>query len=86
MWGIRIFALAESDTGYIHSIIWNYGKLTGDMCNLPYSEKPFISRIVLSLNDKLWLIVSGIEDYHHLTVRYGSSVELAKELDNRIHK
>jgi hypothetical protein len=52
-WGIRLFALAESDTGYVHSIIPNYGKLTGDVCNLPYSEKPFISRIVLSLMDRL---------------------------------
>jgi hypothetical protein len=43
-WGIRLFALAESDTGYVHSIIPNYAKLTGDVCNLPYSEKPFISR------------------------------------------
>jgi hypothetical protein len=29
--GISLFALAESDTGYVHSIIPNYGKLTG-MC------------------------------------------------------
>jgi hypothetical protein len=31
MWGIRLFALAESDTGYIHSMIPNYRKLTGDV-------------------------------------------------------
>jgi hypothetical protein len=30
-WGIRLFALAESDTGYVHSIIPNCGKLTGDV-------------------------------------------------------
>jgi hypothetical protein len=41
-WGIRVFVLADSDTGYIHSIIPNYGKLKGDMFNLPYSEKPYI--------------------------------------------
>jgi hypothetical protein len=52
MWGVRLFALAESDAGYVHSIIPNYGKLTGNMYNLPYSEKSFISRIVLSLMDK----------------------------------
>jgi hypothetical protein len=35
-WSIRIFAVAENDAGYVHSIIPNYGKLTGDMCYLPY--------------------------------------------------
>jgi hypothetical protein len=49
--------------------------------NLPYSEKPFISRIVLSL-DRVWLSVSGIEDYHLFSDRYYSSVELVQELDN----
>jgi hypothetical protein len=49
-WGIRLFVLADSDTGYVHSIIPNYGKPTGAVRNLPYSEKPFISRIVLSLD------------------------------------
>jgi hypothetical protein len=34
-WGIRLFVLADSDTGYVHSIIPNYGKLIGDVCNLP---------------------------------------------------
>jgi hypothetical protein len=41
-WGMRLFVLAESGTGYVHSIIPHYGKLTGDKCNLPYPEKPFI--------------------------------------------
>jgi hypothetical protein len=52
-WGKWLFALVESDTGYVHSIIPNCGKLSGVMCNLPYSEKPFISRIVLSLMERL---------------------------------
>jgi hypothetical protein len=29
--GIRLFVLAESDTGYVHSIISNYGKFAGNM-------------------------------------------------------
>jgi hypothetical protein len=33
-WGIRIFVLADSDSGYVHSTIPYYGKLTGDMCKL----------------------------------------------------
>jgi hypothetical protein len=42
--GIRLFVSAESETGYVHN--------TGNMCNLPYFEKP-ISRIILSLMDRL---------------------------------
>jgi hypothetical protein len=78
-WGIRLFALAERDT----VLIPDYGRLTGNVCNLPYSENPFISRIVLSLMDRLVLVLSGIEDYHHFADRYCSSVELAQELYNR---
>jgi hypothetical protein len=40
-WGIRLFVLAVNDTGYVHGIIPYYGKVTGDVCKLPYSEKPF---------------------------------------------
>ncbi|XP_023724806.1 piggyBac transposable element-derived protein 4 isoform X2 [Cryptotermes secundus] len=81
--GIRLFVLVDSDTGYVHSIIPYYGKLTGDVYNLPYSEKPLTSRIVLSLMDKLGLSVSGVEGYHLFTDRYYSSVKLAQELDNQ---
>jgi hypothetical protein len=52
-WGIRLFALAESDTGYVHSIIPNCGKLAGEVYNLPYSENPLVSRKVLSLMERL---------------------------------
>jgi hypothetical protein len=60
--------IEESDTGYVHSIIPNYGKLTGDVCNLQYFEKLFSSRAVLSLMERL--SVPGTEDYHHFTDRY----------------
>jgi hypothetical protein len=66
-WGIILFVLAESDTGYVHSIIPHYGKLTGDMCNLSCSEKPFTSRLVLSLMDRLGLSVPGVEGNHIFT-------------------
>ena len=79
-WGIRIFVLADSDTGYVHSIIPYYGKHTSDICNLPHTEKSFTSHIVLSLMDRLELCVSGIDGYHLFTDRYYSSVELAQEL------
>jgi hypothetical protein len=38
-WGIRLLVLADSDTGYAHSVIPNHGKHTDDLCNWPYSEK-----------------------------------------------
>jgi hypothetical protein len=49
----RAKLLADTDTGYVHSIIQNYGKLTGNVCNLPYFEKLFISGIVISLMERL---------------------------------
>jgi hypothetical protein len=69
-----------SDTSYVHSIIPNHGKLTGDVCNLP-SEKPFISRIVLSLMDRIGLSMSDIEGYHLFTDRYfsGKTVHLVAQ-------
>jgi hypothetical protein len=66
-WGIRLFILAESDTGYVHSIIPNCRKLTGDVCNLPHSEKPFVSRTVLSLIDKTMAQCAWYWRYHHFT-------------------
>jgi hypothetical protein len=56
--------------------------MTGDVCNLSYSEKPFNSRIVLSLMDRLELSVSSVEGYHLFTDRH-SSVQLAQELDGQ---
>lgn len=82
-WGIRIFVLADSDTGYVHSIIPYYGKHTGEVCNLPYPDKSFTSRIVLSLMDRLGLCTYGIDGYHLFTDRYYSSVELAQQLVTR---
>jgi hypothetical protein len=40
-WGLRLFILADSDTGYVRSIIPHYVKITGEVCNLPYPNKPF---------------------------------------------
>jgi hypothetical protein len=82
-WGLRLFVLADSETGYVHSIIPYYGKVTGDICNLPYPEKSFTSRIVLSLIKRLEISTLDIEGYHLFTDRYYSSVELARELNQR---
>jgi hypothetical protein len=65
-WGLRLFILADSETGYVHSIIPYYGKIT-EVCNLPYPDKPFTTRIVLPLMDRLGLRVSGIRGYHPFT-------------------
>jgi hypothetical protein len=81
--GIRLIVLADSDTGYVHSIIPYYGKLTGKECNFPNSETPFTSRIVLCLMDRLWIGVSDVEGYHLFTDRYYNCAHLAQELDNQ---
>jgi hypothetical protein len=49
---------------------------------LPYSEKPLISSIVLSLSDRRGFSVSGVESYDLFTDRY-YNVQLALELDDR---
>lgn len=67
----------------MHSIIPYYGKLTGQICNLPYPNKAFTTRIVLSLMDKLAACVSDISGYHLFTDRYYSSTDLSQELDKR---
>jgi hypothetical protein len=67
-WGIRLFILADRDTGYVKSIIPNYRKVTDHVCNSLYYEKLLISRIVLSLMDRL--SVSDFEDCHLFTDRY----------------
>jgi hypothetical protein len=75
--------LADRETGYVHSIILNYGKITGEEFNLPYPAKPFTTRIVLSLMDHLRLSSSGIQGYHLFTDCYYSSEDFAKALDKR---
>jgi hypothetical protein len=75
--------LADSDTGYVHSIIPYYGKITGEVCNLPYPDKPFTTRIMLSLMDHPGLSISGIRGYRIFTNWYYSSVDLTKELEKR---
>jgi hypothetical protein len=62
-WGLRLFIFSDSETSYVHSIIPFFGKITGEVCNLPYPDKPFTTRIVPSLMDCLGLTVSGIQGY-----------------------
>lgn len=78
-WGMRLFVLADSNSGYVHSIIPYYGKVTPEVCNLPYPDKSFTSRIVLSLMGSL----ENVEGYHLFTDKYYNSVDLAQELDKK---
>jgi hypothetical protein len=75
--------LADSDTGYVHSIIPYYGKITGEGCNLPYPDKPFTRRTVHSLMDRLGHSIYGIKCRYAFTDLNCSSVDLAEEVDKR---
>lgn len=78
-----LFILSDSDTGYAHSIIPYYRKIT-EVYNLPYLDKPF-TKTVLSLIDQPMHNIYGTECCHAFTDLNCSSVDLAKEVDKWCH-
>jgi hypothetical protein len=76
-WGIRIYVLAESLTGYVSVFEPYYGSQTTDSLIRP--DMPFSSRIVLHLVDELLKSTNG-RGFHVYTDRFYSSYHLAKEL------
>lgn len=77
-WGIRIYVLADAETGYVYSILPYYGSLTTESLEKP--ELPVSSRIPLTLVKKLLDNISNAEGYHLYTDRYFTSIPLANEL------
>lgn len=77
-WRMRIYALADSKTGYLFTILPYYGNITSD--NLSRSDLPVSTRIPLHLYKKLLDRVPGAKGYHMLTDRYYTSIPLAEEL------
>lgn len=75
--GIRIYNLSESRTGYSLSMIPYFGKLTQEYLKFP--ELNFFSRIVLHLVNDLLLIHNYI-GYHIYTDRLFSNMVLIEEL------
>ena len=77
-WGIRIYVLADSNTGYVYSVLPYYGSITSE--NLIRPDLPVSSRIPLDLYRKLLDNVPNAKGYHIYTDRYYTSIPLAKEL------
>ncbi|XP_025152742.1 piggyBac transposable element-derived protein 4 [Harpegnathos saltator] len=80
-WSIRIYVLADGETGYVYSFIMilpYYGSLT--TANLEKPELPVSSRIPLTLVKKLLDNIPSAEGYHLYTDRYLTNIPLANEL------
>ncbi|XP_046827867.1 piggyBac transposable element-derived protein 4-like [Vespa crabro] len=76
--GIRIYVLADSNTGYVYSVLPYYGSITSE--NLIRLDLPVSSRIPLDLYRKLLDNVPNAKGYHMYTDRYYTSIPLAEEL------
>ncbi|CAK9804154.1 PiggyBac transposable element-derived protein 4 [Anthophora plagiata] len=77
-WGIRIYTLADSGTGYICGILPYYGSLTTQSLIRP--DLPVSTRIPLHLYTTLLNKVPGAQGHHMFTDRYYTSYILANEL------
>lgn len=77
-WGIRIYVLADSETGYMYNILPYYGSITSK--NLIKPQLPVSSRIPLHLYNNLLANVPDAQGYHMYTDRYYTSIILAEEL------
>lgn len=83
-WGIKVFVLSESSTGYICAIEPYFGKITTERLDRP--DLGVTSRIVLHLVGKLKQSYGNIEGLHVFTDRWYTNMDLAKELLNlKIH-
>lgn len=76
-WGLRVYVLADCDTGYIATFEPYYGRETTQILTRP--DLPFTCRIVMHLIEKL-LEKSRGSGYHLYTDRYYTGCELACEL------
>ena len=76
-WGLRVFSLADSKTGYLCGFEPYYGSATTN--SLPRPDLQFTARIVLHLCSEVTDKVGG-EGYHLFTDRYYTGHILAVEL------
>ncbi|XP_014481483.1 PREDICTED: piggyBac transposable element-derived protein 4-like, partial [Dinoponera quadriceps] len=77
-WGIRAYVLADSEIGYVYSILPCYGSITSE--NLPRPDLLVSTRITLHLYQQLLNRVPTAKGYHMHTDRYYTSILLAEEL------
>jgi len=79
-WGLRVYTLCDSQTGYVCAFEPYYGAATTDQ--LPYPNHQFAPRVVLHLIDQLLQAADGT-GYHLFTDRYYTGCILAEELYKR---
>uniref|UniRef100_A0A1A9YUJ6 PiggyBac transposable element-derived protein domain-containing protein n=1 Tax=Glossina morsitans morsitans TaxID=37546 RepID=A0A1A9YUJ6_GLOMM len=77
-WGIRIYVLADSNTGYVYSALSYYGSITSESLIRP--DLPVSSRIPLDLYRKLLDNGPNAKGYHMFTDRYYTSIPLSEQL------
>lgn len=77
-WGIKVYTLADSNTGYICQILPYYGSLTTQTLIRP--DLPVSTRIPLHLCTMLLKKIPEARGYHLFTDRYYTSLVLADEL------
>ncbi|XP_024220714.1 piggyBac transposable element-derived protein 4-like [Bombus impatiens] len=77
-WSIRIYAMVDSETGYIYTTLPYYGSITSG--NLIRPDLPVSTRIPLHLYQKLLDKIPEAQGYHMFTDRYYTSIPLAEEL------
>ncbi|MGH0118120.1 UNVERIFIED_CONTAM: hypothetical protein FKN15_044422 [Acipenser sinensis] len=76
-WGMRVFVLADCETGYVSAIVPYFGSPTTDSLLRP--DMPFSSRIVLHLCETLLQTTNG-HGFHLFTDRFYTGYDLAMEL------
>ncbi|XP_058873937.1 piggyBac transposable element-derived protein 4-like isoform X2 [Acipenser ruthenus] len=76
-WGMRVFVLADCETGYVSAIVPYFGSPTTD--SLPRPDMQFSSRIVLHLCKTLLRTTNG-HGFHLFTDRFYTGYDLAMEL------
>jgi Transposase IS4 len=76
-WGLRVYVLADSETGYVSVLVPYYGSPT--TASLVRPDLPFTSRITLHLCQKLLQSSNGT-GFHLYTDRFYTGVDLGKEL------
>lgn len=77
-WGIRIYVLADANTGYVQAILPYYGSLTTETLVRP--DLPVSSRIVLDLYQKVLDLHPEVAGHIIFTDRYFTSIPLANAL------
>lgn len=83
-WGIKIYVLSESDTGYICCLEPYFGKATTE--RMERQDLGVTSRIVLHLVNKLKESYGAVEGLHVFTDRFYTNMDLAQELCNmKVH-